>query len=146
MTDDRAEFAANRDAGLVKRHEQRLARTKTLETMQAEVVEVNARHDWGNGEPVPFQAAVANLHGEVSEAWEAWRKWGLEDATPWMPTHHTGDIPFNPKPEGVGSEFADIFIRLLDNCATYGIDLRAEYERKIAYNRTRPIKHGGKRA
>jgi sugar phosphate isomerase/epimerase len=86
---------------------------KTLEEMQAEVVTANARHDWGNGEPVPFQTAIANLHGEVSEAWEA---------------------------------FADIFIRLLDNCAAYGIDLRAEYERKVAYNRTRPVKHGGKRA
>ena len=121
--------------------------TKTLEEMQAEVQSANARHDWGNGEFVPFQTAVANLHGEVSEAWEAWRKWGLSDAT--ADAGSSGgvvDYSTPPKPEGVGSEFADIFIRLLDNCATYGIDLRAEYERKIAYNRTRPAKHGGKRA
>lgn len=118
---------------------------KTLEQMQAEVAEINARHDWGNGQPVPFQTAIANLHGEVSEAWEAWRKWGTDDATPEQPW---GALSLMPalKPEGVGSEFADIFIRLLDNCAAYGVDLRAEYERKIAYNRTRPIKHGGKRA
>lgn len=121
--------------------ESRLARTKTLEVMQAEVLEINARHDWGNGEPVPFQTAISNLHGEVSEAWEAWRKWGLEDMTGLV-----GQVAEIPKPEGVGSEFADIFIRLLDNCAAYGVDLRAEYERKVAYNRTRPVKHGGKRA
>jgi NTP pyrophosphatase (non-canonical NTP hydrolase) len=117
--------------------------SKTIEEMQAEVLEINARHDWGNGEPVPFQTAISNLHGEVSEAWEAWRKWGVDDATTEESARGTGQPP---KPEGVGSEFADIFIRLLDNCAAYGVDLRAEYERKVAYNRTRPVKHGGKRA
>jgi NTP pyrophosphatase (non-canonical NTP hydrolase) len=144
---DRDAFRANREAGLRARHQARLARTKTLEVMQAEVLEINARHDWGNGKPVPFQTAIANLHGEVSEAWEAWRKWGLDDAT--ADAGMAGgvvDYSAPPKPEGVGSEFADIFIRLLDNCATYGVDLRAEYERKVAYNRTRPVKHGGKRA
>lgn len=124
------------------------AESKTIEEMQAEVVLANSRHDWGNGEPVPFQTAIANLHGEVSEAWEAWRRWGLDDPTPRVRAAFDAvsleDQPV--KPEGVGSEFADIFIRLLDNCATYGIDLRAEYERKIAYNRSRPVKHGGKRA
>jgi len=119
------------------------ADSQTIEEMQAEVVRANARHDWGNGSVVAFPVAISNLHGEVSEAWEAWRKWGYEkDAT-----REGVDYLGNPhKPEGVGSEFADVFIRLLDNCATYGIDLRAEYERKIAYNLTRPAKHGGKRA
>jgi hypothetical protein len=27
---------------------------------------------------------------------------------------------------------------------TYGIDLEAEYVRKMAYNRTRPYQHGGR--
>ena len=31
-----------------------------------------------------------------------------------------------------------------DDCARYGVDLEAEYERKIAYNRTREFRHGGK--
>jgi hypothetical protein len=78
----------------------------------------------------------------VSEALEAWRRWGTDDAT------HDAEYPdrLNPKPEGVGSEFADIFIRLLDDCDRFGIDLRAEYERKMSYNRTRAYRHGGKRA
>lgn len=49
------------------------------------------------------------------------------------------------KPEGVGSEFADILIRLLDECQRQGIDLTWEYERKIAFNKTRGHRHGGKR-
>jgi NTP pyrophosphatase (non-canonical NTP hydrolase) len=165
---------------------------------------------------VTFGEAMALLHTEVAEASDAWRRWGTDDAT--QDTLYTAGlgtrIP-NPKPEGVGSEFADVFIRLLDDCdlyevdlqaaldrhtglfavnesflentnqlhtmiarasmvfelawdepdsayalarefagilvflrqlcERYGIDLMAEYERKHAYNLTRPYKHGGKR-
>jgi NTP pyrophosphatase (non-canonical NTP hydrolase) len=49
------------------------------------------------------------------------------------------------KPEGIGSEAADVLIRLLDTCERYGIDLDHEFERKIAFNATRGHRHGGKR-
>lgn len=49
------------------------------------------------------------------------------------------------KPEGVGSEAADILIRLLDFVGRYEIDLLWEVERKLAFNRTRGHRHGGKR-
>jgi hypothetical protein len=161
---------------------------------------------------------MALLHSEVSEALEAWRVWGLADNTspPVRKAVLTESRPRSvevqdvlPKPEGVGSEFADILIRLLDDawlfgevdleagarriapivaggsfpadmnvlhdlislvshgpvggslgyeelwagilvflrqlCEKYGIDLEAEYERKMAYNRTRPRRHGNKR-
>ena len=51
-----------------------------------------------------------------------------------------------PKPLGVASEAADILVRLLDFCGENGIDLEAEYEKKMAYNRTRSYRHGGKKA
>lgn len=187
--------------------------SKSLAEMAAEVAEVNARHNWCDGE-VPFATAVVNMHGEISEAWEAWRKWDTADATHTVSGHDESDHAEFPvailcKPEGVGSEFADILIRWLDDaarfgmsletrhpiasrpvgesfaedmqalhdltslwslagkglqigdpeyqfggilaflkqcCTHYGIDLQAEYERKIAYNRQRPYRHGGKRA
>lgn len=50
------------------------------------------------------------------------------------------------KPEGVPSELADIVIRVADICGYYGIDLDAAITQKMAYNRTRPYRHGGKRA
>lgn len=50
------------------------------------------------------------------------------------------------KPEGVPAELADIFIRIGDAAAEYGIDLEEEVILKMAYNSTRPQKHGGKRA
>lgn len=50
------------------------------------------------------------------------------------------------KPEGVPSELADIVIRVMDAAVEYGIDLNDEVELKLAYNRTRPHRHGGKRS
>jgi hypothetical protein len=179
---------------------------KTLAQMTAEVVENNTAKGWYEN-CATFSEAMALLHSEVSEALEAWRRWGLDDATlgEW---HNERFIEKSGKPEGVGSEFADIFIRLLDDawlfgqvdleaaavfwpvpevsisfpanmnalhdlisrastdagsagkyvhalgavlvflrqlCEEYSIDLLAEYERKMTYNRSRPYRHGGKR-
>jgi len=183
---------------------------KTLAKMTAEIVENNTARGWYE-KRVTFPEAMALLHSEVSEALEAWRKWGLSDNTAVLTytDQSTGQYTL-AKPEGVGSEFADIFIRLLDDAwlfgrldlekaagpgrfavsdsfpadmntlhmliskvsiaqefewdagdvahefggilvflrqlsEKYGIDLPSEYERKMAYNRTRPHRHGGKR-
>jgi NTP pyrophosphatase (non-canonical NTP hydrolase) len=114
--------------------------------MKQEVARVNSEHGWYD-EPRTFGELIALLHSEVSEALEAYRKWGLEDQTPTRDEHLAfGDIskPL-PKPEGVGSELADVFIRLLDMCSRHEIDLEYEYHRKVTYNKTRPYRHGNKR-
>lgn len=51
-----------------------------------------------------------------------------------------------PKPCGIPTELADIVIRVAAMCGAYGIDLQAAVEEKLAYNATRPHKHGGMRA
>jgi NTP pyrophosphatase (non-canonical NTP hydrolase) len=105
---------------------------KTITEMTDEIRAVNVAKGWREKtNSVPEYIAL--LHSELSEALEAWRTWKLDDAT----------AP-GGKPEGVGSEMADVLIRLLDTCDVLGIDLDAEYERKIAYNRTRAYKHGGR--
>lgn len=48
------------------------------------------------------------------------------------------------KPEGVPSEVADVVIRSFDFAHEFGIDLAAMIEEKLAYNATRPKKHGRK--
>jgi NTP pyrophosphatase (non-canonical NTP hydrolase) len=96
--------------------------------------------DKGWSDPSPtFGEAVALLCAEACEALEAYRLRGFEDMTM---SEGLGGGP--PKPEGVGSEFADILIRLGHYCKLFGVDLQYEYDRKMAYNRTRPYRHGGK--
>lgn len=114
--------------------------SKTLDEMQAEVYANNLAHGWFE-EDRSVGDDVALLHTEVSEMFEAYRVTGLSDAT--VELEHTapnwGKVA---KPEGFGSEVADVFIRLLDTCQRRGVDLEFEYQRKMVYNRTRPYKHG----
>lgn len=58
------------------------------------------------------------LYGEVSEAYEAWRK----------------------KKDNLGEELADIAIYLLGLSEIFGIDLSSEIENKIEINKNREYK------
>jgi len=185
---------------------------KMFEDIRANNVKLGWQpHDLETGE------VMALLHTEVAEMTDAYRRWAFGDATSYTTFGDTGKIipVVNPKPEGVGSEMADVLIRLLDNvdmlpvgfeyleahgrfgystrfgtvCNTlhtliarlsmaldsyescplpeelpmigicfrnvyqyltqaaehFGIDIRFEYERKLAYNKTRAFRHGGKK-
>lgn len=119
-----------------------------LDGMIAEVGEVNLSNGWRDT-PLTFGDLIALLHSELSEALEAYRSHGLNDfgrqVCERKRLHNPEEDPGHIcKPEGVPSELADVLIRLLDMCGIYGINLMAEYERKIAYNRTRPYRHGGR--
>lgn len=178
-----------------------------LRLMAVEVFEVNQANGWFEDDRTVGDD-LALLHSEVSEALEAFRSWGLDDVTeiecrkgPSIIAHTAfGDGSHLCKPQGVGSELADVLIRLLDtvtrrdvvpawldgplshvrrqilpdgpsfgDCIAalhaiiaqgdlilllhallavadrYDIDLDFEYRRKIAFNRTRGHRHGGKR-
>lgn len=80
-------------------------------------------------------AWLALVNTEVAEA--------VEDvmAGRWVTTKNE-----KGKPEGLGSELADIIIRVCDDAGALGIDLAAELRAKLDYNRTRSHKHGGKLA
>lgn len=47
-----------------------------------------------------------------------------------------------PKPEGVAVELADCIIRCLDTMYSLGVDIDDVVAEKMAYNATRPHKHG----
>jgi hypothetical protein len=76
------------------------------------------------------------VHSEVSETLEAFRDGMAPD-----------EIVFSDegKPEGIPIELADAVIRIADMCCAYGIDLQEAIEVKLAYNETRPFRHGGKK-
>jgi NTP pyrophosphatase (non-canonical NTP hydrolase) len=118
-------------------------RAKSIAEMTAEVVENNKARGWHDNPP-SLPECMMMLVTEATEAVEAWRVHGTADATKLNWTSDHGELQVQ-KPEGVGSEFADILIRLLDDAYLFGIDLDAEFARKMAYNRTRPFRHGGKR-
>lgn len=76
----------------------------------------------------------ANFHSEISEAWEEYRK-----------GHNLNHIYYvMNKPEGIPIELADCIIRILDTCEAYGIDIVCALKLKMAYNKSRPYRHGNK--
>lgn len=82
-----------------------------------------------------FGEQIALMHSELSEALEAWRD----------PNASAFDV-VNGKPEGWVVELADAVIRIMDTCEAHGEDLAEAIRVKMEYNRTRPYRHGGKRA
>jgi NTP pyrophosphatase (non-canonical NTP hydrolase) len=108
--------------------------------MKELIAEIHAdavEHGWWD-DPRQFPEVVALIHSELSEALEEWREG--------KPEH----IYYNPnnlkKPEGVVVELADAVIRIMDYCGAQGLDLEEAIRLKVEYNKTRPYRHGGKRA
>lgn len=129
---------------------------KSLEAMMRRVRKFNVAKGWrvdgdhlvpdANGRT--FGDDIALIHSELSEALEAYRDHGLE---PYIAIGEGEQIQlvdpgeYGPcKPEGVPSELADVFIRLLDTCAHLGVDLEREFRMKMDYNDIRSNRHGGK--
>jgi hypothetical protein len=50
------------------------------------------------------------------------------------------------KPEGIPIEIGDAVIRIFDLCEHFGINIEEAIRIKHEYNKTRPYRHGGKKA
>lgn len=81
-----------------------------------------------------FGEFIALCHSELSEALEEHRNGQPVDLT----------YVVDGKPEGIPVELADVVIRIFDYCHNKGIDLEEALAVKMAYNSTRPYRHGGK--
>lgn len=95
------------------------------------------------GETRPIPELIALIHSELSEALEEYRN-GHKPHEVYYDTCEGHKVGHLDKPEGIPIELADVMIRVFDFCGQYGIDLEEAIEIKTAFNRTRPVRHGGK--
>lgn len=115
---------------------------------EAAVPETDPRHDAAQATLAAYYGnRLMLIVGEVAEAHEE-----IRAGHPVTHLYYSGDPAEHPvygpipgKPEGVPSEIADIVIRAFDFAEEAGIDLAHVIEEKLAYNATRPHKHGGKK-
>lgn len=66
----------------------------------------------------------------------------LAEAVEELRSNKSGYYEVNDKPEGVDVELVDALIRLLDILGYRGADVEKILTAKLAYNATRPYKHG----
>jgi NTP pyrophosphatase (non-canonical NTP hydrolase) len=107
-----------------------------------------------------FGELIALCHSELSEALEEYRN-GREPTDCYYvcnkcekgpcalnSEHGADEYDCTPtpseKPEGIPAELADVVIRIADMCGLYGIDLEEAIREKMEYNKSRPMRHGGK--
>lgn len=73
---------------------------------------------------------IALIHSELSEALEGLRKVKMDEHCPEFSSEEV--------------EMADALIRILDYAGGFNLRLAEAFEAKLAYNATRPFKHGKK--
>jgi NTP pyrophosphatase (non-canonical NTP hydrolase) len=110
---------------------------EALSIVAAKVFLIAQEHGFHDGDEVGkvsldrLAKFCANLHGEVSELWEAARKGHLLEKC---------DKPVNLT--CAEEELADIVIRAFDTAYTLGLDIGRAIALKSQYNESRPHMHG----
>jgi NTP pyrophosphatase (non-canonical NTP hydrolase) len=121
--------------------------TKPLNNLRDEVLSY-AEEQGFHEKPFNFGESLMLIVSELSEALEADRKGKREDER-WASEHKY--VPPNAVKKNsykkyikgtVEEEIADAVIRLCDLAGIYKIDLDWPVRAKMAYNNTRPYKHG----
>lgn len=111
--------------------------SSTLQQLADRINEINEEKGWNEDLGSRTEGDWAALaHSEISEAFEAHRE-GQELF--WI------DEKNGNKPEGAAVEYVDTIIRILHWFKAKGINPDEVMELKLAYNKTRPYRHGGKR-
>lgn len=107
------------------------------------------KHGLWDGKP-EFGTSIALIQAELSEALEEVRAGNkIRPGKETPPVYYSGGgyVATAPtacchKPEGYAVELADAVILIASLCGHMGIDLESVIREKMAYNATRPYKHG----
>lgn len=102
--------------------------SNTFAALAVDIHQMNYSNGFWDGSQDSFGQKIALVHSELSEALEADRKNLMDDKLPDRP--------------GREVELADAMIRIFDLAGRYGMDLGGALVAKIAYNASRPYKHG----
>lgn len=109
----------------------------TIKELQSESHRIAVQKGWWGDKDRNVPEQIALMHSELSEALEEYR-----NGKPLDEVYYRED----GKPEGFGVELCDVLIRCADTAERYGINLTEMLKIKMAYNETRPHRHGGKKA
>lgn len=136
-----------------KASELQAAAASALNTLRDEALRIAVEHGFTDA---TIGEDFALMHSEISEALEDHRAgkkpdevW-YEAKTPQKDADATVRYCFDEyaaglKPAGIPSELADVLIRVFHFCGKHGIDIDKAVREKMAYNKSRPMKHGGKK-
>lgn len=114
----------------------------TLEMLQSEAHQTAVDKGWHTKPDRSIGDLIALCHSELSEALEVFREEGIKGLIHITHADMGPDSP--PKPEGFPIEMADLLIRVADLAEHYGINLTEAVRIKLAYNKSRSHRHGGK--
>ena len=117
--------------------------TKSLNELRDEALRIATEHGFTDAS---VGEDIALMKTELAEAFEDYMAGYTVNET----YYHAVERPVREdspprKPCGVPSELADCIIRILHFCGKHKIDIEAAVTEKMAYNETRPFKHGGKK-
>ncbi|MCD5398254.1 MAG: hypothetical protein LR120_00725 [Dehalococcoidia bacterium] len=111
----------------------------TIKELIRDSHQISKDHGWWEDPNKSVGELLALVHSEISEALEVYRDLGKEGLSKnW--------VEENGKPEGFTVELADAIIRIADMCGAYELDLEEALTKKMEYNKSRPYRHGGKKA
>lgn len=126
---------------------------KTITELMQEAHQTAVEKGWWESGDRNFCEQIALMHSELSEVLEEYRAGGMDRPFLYstIRTAVTGEkefvmLPNGDKPEGIAAEFADVLVRIFDTCERYQIPLVEALDAKMAYNKSRPYRHGNKKA
>lgn len=105
---------------------------ETIKELQKIAYEVAKSKGWYDKGGPSFGDQIANMHSELTEAWEGYR-------------HHNPPSEHIPEFTAIEEEFADVVIRVMVASEHEGHRLHEAIFAKIEFNKTRAHRYGGKK-